>query len=423
MHPVLVLASAISPNTNRKLVAFLPLVSLHSEKLDEAHAAARQSSSISPSPPATPGNSHILLDQSWNSDSTHNLALLDTTLFPLAKLAPLSLRTKNQFLIRIDRAWTIDSSCLTPYPPRRSWSARGKALPNPLMFLAPESLEWVLALHVQKVAAATPILGTRSSFATTRSGLGSAWTTPKTVSSEATMPSDVGEEEVKSRKLSGLNVKAKEFVPLFAVKVAENLESEQEKEEEAEVKVEEMLEAALEEAEREEPLLEQLTGQAVKEVEDEEEEVTLFEQWRHIAVMLVDELVTANDLEATEQLDVKAVHEKKPIVTCRKESRFFRDKLPLFNAGKATPKCEVNSDTAPVIETGNPQQEKAIAIHEEVSPIKVVDKLSNGQVEDYEGCRSSEQAGDEWGDWSCVHSKWNSKAKKPKKVHWKELDW
>jgi hypothetical protein len=278
------------------------------------------------------------------------------------------------------------------------------------------------------VAAATPILGTRSSFATTRSGLGSAWTTPKTVSSEATMPSDVGEEEVKTRKLSGLNVKAKEFVPLFAVKVAEVLESEQEKEKEkekeAEVKVEEMLEAVLEEeTDREEPLLEQLTGQVVKEVEDEEEEVTLFEQWRHLAVMLVDELVTANDLEVTEQLDVKAVHEKKPIITCRKESRFFRDKLPLFNAGKATPKCEVNSITAPVIETGNPQQEEAITIYEEVSPIKAVDKLSNAQVEDREGCRSSKQAGDEWGDWSCVHSKWNSKAKKPKKVHWKEMDW
>jgi len=290
------------------------------------------------------------------------------------------------------------------------------------MFLAPESLEWVVALHVQKVAAATSILGTRSSFATTRSGWGSAWTTPKTVSSEATMRSDVGEEEVKSRRVSRLNVKAKEFVPLFPMKVDEVPDTKQEEEKCADVKVTEKFGVVLEKgAEREESPFGHSTDLAVKEIENAEEE-TLFKQWEHLAVMPMDELETADDLGATKQSDAKAIHGKKPFTTCRSESRFFRAKLPLFNTVKATPKSEDHLITAPVVDTVSLQQE-AITKHEDVHSTTVVEESSIAQVQDREEYRPPEQVEDEWGDWSCVHSKWNSKSKKPKKVHWKEMDW
>jgi hypothetical protein len=230
------------------------------------------------------------------------------------------------------------------------------------------------------------------------------------------MRSDVGEEEVKSRMVSILNVKAKEFVPLFPVKAEEVPETEQEEEKCSEVKVAKKFGAVPEKGvEREGSPFGQSTDLVVKEVENAEE-VTLFKQWEHLAVMPVD------DLGATKQPDANAIHKKKPFATYSNESRFFRAKLPLFNTVKATPESEDHLVTAPVVETVSLQQE-AITKHEDVHSTTVVEESIIAQVQDREEHRPPEQAEDEWGDWSCVHSKWNSKSKKPKKVHWKEMDW
>jgi hypothetical protein len=236
------------------------------------------------------------------------------------------------------------------------------------------------------------------------------------------MRSDVGEEEVKNRRVSGLNVKAKEFVPLFPVKAEEVPETEHKEEKCAGVKVAEKFGVVLEKgAEREESPFGHSTDLAVKEVENAEE-VTLFKQWEHLAVMPVDELETADDLGPMKQPNAKAIHGKKPFATYRNESRFFRAKLPLFNTMKATPKYENHPVTAPVVKTISLQQE-AITKHEDVHSTTVVEELSIAQIQNREEYKPPEQAEDEWGDWSCVHSKWNSKSKNPKKVHWKEMDW
>jgi hypothetical protein len=85
------------------------------------------------------------------------------------------------------------------------------------MFLAPESLERVVALHARKVTVATPILrGThgRSSYSTSRSGCGSEWTVLKLVKSDVTRLSELG-ESVKGKKASALDAVARSLCRWF----------------------------------------------------------------------------------------------------------------------------------------------------------------------------------------------------------------
>jgi hypothetical protein len=99
------------------------------------------------------------------------------------------------------------------------------------MFLEPESLKWVVALHVQKLTVATPILRgiyRRSSCSTVRSECSSEWTTLKTVNSDVMRLSE-SRESVKGRKSSLLNTATKDFEPSIQVNVEEKVETGQER--------------------------------------------------------------------------------------------------------------------------------------------------------------------------------------------------
>jgi hypothetical protein len=352
MHPVLVLSSTSLPTKANTTVTFLPMVSLRSQELEHVCQALRQSSTTSPSPPpsvtssSTPGNSpsYILLDQSWDVYSDLKPAISpESTLFPSVELAPLSLRVPSKLFILIDHAWAIESSCPTPYPPHQSSSARGKALPNPSMFLAPESLEWVVALHVQKLTVATPILRGiygRSSCSTVRSGCSSEWIMLRTVKSDVTRLSE-GSESVKGRKSSVLNAAAKDFVALIQENVEKKVGIGQEgyiKESVSSIiKVKEEIEIKqAREVEKEEPLLKHLEDPTARKVGQTENEDSLHEQWGALAFRLVKDLMTMDNFKAMQQQDGESSHEKSSDVVCRRKSKFFEAKSPLFNVEKSS---------------------------------------------------------------------------------------
>jgi hypothetical protein len=97
--------------------------------------------------------------------------------------------------------------------------------------LEPESLKWVVALHVQKLTVTTPILRgiyRRSSCSTVRSGCSSECTTLKTVNSDVMRLSE-SRESVKGRKSSLLNAATKDFVTSIQVNVEEKVGTGQER--------------------------------------------------------------------------------------------------------------------------------------------------------------------------------------------------
>jgi hypothetical protein len=117
-----------------------------------------------------------------------------------------------------------------------------------------------------------------------------------------------------------------------------------------------------------------------------ENEDSLHEQWETLAVRLGKDLMTMDDLKATQLQDGESSHEKSSDVVCRRKSKFFEAKVPMFNMKK--------SSTAPMTEVFGVDYKERFIAHEQTPP--TVPGIT--QAMQPKDMRPPEQASDEWGD-------------------------